>query len=257
VENFKYLSVVLRNPRVLRAWRHLFLISHMRAYTSLFGHILGDNPEIEGYYEMHIGYYSWKSLIRQRLLYFRDHEAKQGARFMFDKVLHNEHFVSPAILARKDCLAILSLREPEPTIKSIVAQYRQRDPDHEFATLKGACAYYHARVDKLQTIGKAIGGQFLYMDARAIKDNARQHLLELTQHLGLTEPLKPEYRMKPKTGAGNSGDHSEQLKAGVILERSTDYSEIQIDSLVLQRLQEVYTSVRADLMQRAGKLIVI
>ena len=34
----------------------IFLLSHMRAYTSLAGHILGSHPQINGYYEMHLGY---------------------------------------------------------------------------------------------------------------------------------------------------------------------------------------------------------
>ena len=33
----------------------IFLLSHMRAYTSLAGHILGSHPQINGYYEMHSG----------------------------------------------------------------------------------------------------------------------------------------------------------------------------------------------------------
>jgi len=49
----------------------------MRANTSLFGHILGSSPEINGYYEMHISYYSWKSLIRQKLIYLENHQFKK------------------------------------------------------------------------------------------------------------------------------------------------------------------------------------
>lgn len=34
----------------------IFLLSHMRAYTSLAGHNLGSHPSINGYYKMHISH---------------------------------------------------------------------------------------------------------------------------------------------------------------------------------------------------------
>jgi hypothetical protein len=37
-------------------YARIFLLSHMRAFTSLAGHILGSHPQINGYYEMHISY---------------------------------------------------------------------------------------------------------------------------------------------------------------------------------------------------------
>ncbi len=95
---FDILSEGRKTAAILLPKRHIFLLSHMRAYTSLFGHIMGSNPAICGYYEMHIGYYSWKSLIRQKLLYFENEEAKPGFSCMFDKVLHNEHSVALKIL---------------------------------------------------------------------------------------------------------------------------------------------------------------
>jgi len=57
----------------------------MRANTSLFGHILGSSPEINGYYEMHISYYSWKSLIRQKLIYLENHQFKKFQIFILIK----------------------------------------------------------------------------------------------------------------------------------------------------------------------------
>ena len=35
-------------------YQHIFLLSHMRANTSLISHILGSHPQISGYYEMHL-----------------------------------------------------------------------------------------------------------------------------------------------------------------------------------------------------------
>jgi len=38
------------------SYARIFLLSYMRAFTSLAGHILGSHPRINGYYEMHISY---------------------------------------------------------------------------------------------------------------------------------------------------------------------------------------------------------
>jgi hypothetical protein len=47
------------------AYTRIFLLSHMRAFTSLAGHILGSHPQVNGYYEMHISYEDAFALDRQ------------------------------------------------------------------------------------------------------------------------------------------------------------------------------------------------
>ena len=47
-------------------YARIFLLSHMRAFTSLAGHILGSHPQINGYYEMHLSYEDAAALDRQR-----------------------------------------------------------------------------------------------------------------------------------------------------------------------------------------------
>ncbi|MBM4190547.1 MAG: hypothetical protein FJ210_07540, partial [Betaproteobacteria bacterium] len=49
-------------------------MSHMRAFTSLAGHILGSHPQINGYYEMHISYADAAALDRQLAL-FQENDA--------------------------------------------------------------------------------------------------------------------------------------------------------------------------------------
>ena len=87
---FNNALTIIKQPTVIKSYRHILLLSHMRANTSLFGHVLGDHKEINGYYEMHIGYYSWKSLIRQKLLFSENHKIKDGSTYFFDKVLHSD-----------------------------------------------------------------------------------------------------------------------------------------------------------------------
>ena len=46
-------------------YSRIFLLSHMRAFTSLAGHILGSHPQINGYFEMHISYDDGKEELIQ------------------------------------------------------------------------------------------------------------------------------------------------------------------------------------------------
>ena len=42
---------------------YLFLLSHMRSYSSLMSHLLGSSPQIDGYGEMHLRYRTRLSLL--------------------------------------------------------------------------------------------------------------------------------------------------------------------------------------------------
>jgi len=236
----------LTTIQVLKNLEPIIMLSHMRANTSLFGHILGSNPEINGYYEMHISYYSWKSLIRQKLKYLEKHKFKQNSRYIFDKVLHNEHYVNNELLINKKAKVIISLRSPEETIPSIVQLYKDKiDPNHEFATLDGAINYYKNRLKQLEKDSEALKNKFIYLDANSIKENTTEAFLFLEKELMLTYPLSTEYNLQELTGAGNSGDHSDTLKQGKIIRTKSDYSDIKINTEILADLTAEYNKTRA------------
>jgi hypothetical protein len=247
---FEMISSTIKNPLILQQHQHIFLMSHMRANTSLFGHILGNNKQISGYYEMHIGYYSWKSLYRQKILYSKDHHIDAKTKYFFDKVLHSEHEVKPIILNRANVLTIFSLRKPDTTIPSILKLYEKVDKNHEFATLKGATDYYISRLNGLKKLAEQTD-RFIYIDADAIRTNTEQLLTFLTQKLALSEPLRPQYSTKELTGKGNTGDHSENLKAGAVKATTTDYSSFKLAEEVDRELQQIYCSTRLSLIERS------
>lgn len=233
---------LIRNRKLLFRHENIFLFSHMRANTSLFGHILGSHPEIEGYYEMHIGYYSWKSLWRQKLLYLDNHASKPTSRFFFDKLLHHYCVVAPDILARPSTRCIFMLRQPEKTIPSIVGLYLKNQPDHEFATVEGAAAYYMARIGELADLARTMPHGYYYLDAEDLIDRSTETLLALSEWLGLSQPLTPEYKMFSKTGALGAGDSSELMKSGSISKRQNDYSGIKIPDELISRVRDLYLS---------------
>ncbi|TVT49022.1 MAG: sulfotransferase [Denitromonas halophila] len=247
------LSAFFANPRLLFTAKNVFLLSHMRANTTLFGHILGSSPDVEGYYEMHISYYSWKSLWRQKMLHFSDHSAKPSSRILFDKILHDGHHITPAMLTRNDTRALLMIREPEQSIKSIVTLYRKTSPDLPEATIQGAATYYIDRLETLAAIATTIPGKYFYLDAEALVSASDDTLAAITQWLGLSQPLTTEYELFERSAKGNSGDNSDALRSGAIQVKKSNYADIELPPELLNRASETYARCREKLVQHADQ----
>ena len=237
--------------------QHIFLLSHMRAYTSLFGHILGSNPQICGYYEMHIGYHSWKSLVRQKLRYFRDDPVKPGVRFMFDKVLHNDHDTNLKVLDMPRCRVIFALREPQSVVPSILKLYAQVDPQHEFNDEAFATQYYIERLEELDRLAGALQRPYFYLDADSLKHDADDCLARLSNWLGLSTPLSPNYEMQRNSLKERYGDSSERMKAGQITSDKSDYDSYAADPASMARATETYVRVRKVLARGSADSCVI
>jgi hypothetical protein len=226
----------------------------MRAYTSLFGHILGNHTEIDGYYEMHIGYYGWKSLIRQKLIYYKDHNPLPRSSYIFDKILHNEHYVSPQLLTRNDVIPLFSIREPSETIPSIVELYNKVNPKHEFCKLEIAADYYINRLKSLVELSSKIKGQYYYIDADCVVGDTQQSLKRLSEMLGLSTELQPQYKKMPKTGIGASGDHSTELLSGTI-QKKKKKNRLVLPRDLLIKLETLYSESRTLLIENSKSII--
>lgn len=249
---FNILADVRKTAAILLPKQHIFLLSHMRAFTSLFGHIMGSNPAICGYYEMHIGYYSWKSLIRQKLLYFEDEETKPGFSRMFDKVLHNEHSVSPKILNGRRIKTIFCLRRPQDTIPSILKLYQGIDPYHELNSESCATEYYMGRLDMLESIAISLEQAFYYLDAESIQHDSNECLGRLSDWLQLDTPLSPNYTLQRNTSRERYGDTSKRIKTGRITDGKSEYANFQHDAELLDSAVRTYDRVRKVLIDRSA-----
>lgn len=247
------LHALLHNPSLVLRHRNIFLLSHMRANTSLFGHLLGSHPQIEGYYEMHIGYYSWKSLWRQKLRHFATHEAKPGARYMFDKVLHDGHAVAPALLRRAGSHTIMMLRTPAQSIKSLVVLYRGTSPHLPEAQPEGAARYYIDRLNTLGRIASQLPQQFFYLDAECLVRDTAPTLQALSSWLQLSTPIPTEYTTFNNTGRGGAGDTSDRLKSGKVSAQSNDYREIEVPEALMAEAETTYRLQRALLLQHSQR----
>jgi hypothetical protein len=246
-QTLSVLRAAAANPRMALGHHNIFLLSHMRANTSLFGHLVGSHPWIEGYYEMHIGYFSWKSLWRQKLRHFADHRAKPEARYMFDKLLHDGHHIAPALLLRPSSRAIFMARSPEQSVKSLVALYRKHLPHLPEAQVEGATQYYVQRLESLARTAATPGLRYFYLDADRLIDDPATTLQTLSTWLALPSPIPTTYGTFEQTGRGNTGDHSERLKSGAVSRVSSDYSDIVMTSAQTQAATDAYARCREQL----------
>ncbi|MCE0493273.1 hypothetical protein [Vibrio salinus] len=244
---------IINKPLILIPSKHIFLISHMRANTSLFGHLIGSSNEVSGYYEMHIGYYSWKSLYRQKLLYHSIHKKEPVTKYYFDKILHSEHEINIELVNNYNFNIIFMLREPERTIKSICKLYRRVDSKNKLSSVEGAADYYINRLLDIELFADKIDDyqRCVYLDAECLINNTDESLFFLKETLNLKEKLSSEYKQFELTGKKKFGDSSLNINAGhVIHPDKNKYGDIIIDPNLTKKCEDVYFNVRNKLVNK-------
>ncbi|WP_165312836.1 hypothetical protein [Vibrio ziniensis] len=250
---------LLRYPKLIIPSQHIFLISHMRANTTLLGHLLGSSDEISGYYEMHTGYYSWKSLLKQKIMFHSANSKEVPTKFYFDKILHSEHYLNETILNRENCSFIFMLRSPERTIKSICKLYRNLEPKHEFAQVEGATNYYTKRVSDIGNIICNIKdtNKITYIDAECLVNKTNESLEFLTNRIGLKSKLKSEYKKFELTGKKNYGDSSSKIDIGHVSKSDNSYDDIELESDLIKDVEDIYVRVRDELIRKSQFSLII
>jgi len=222
----------------------VFLLSHMRAYSSLIGHILGSHPEINGYYEMQQSYLSDTDLQQQLARYTEQDTIKPGSHFLFDKILHNRHQLNLELASLSDASILLALREPQQSIKSIIHLFRQKPTAQHYADPAEATNYYLQRLQQLATFCQRNPRRYFYFDAAAIQQSSQQTLDTLSRWLQLSSPLQTQYQCFAKTGQARAGDSSEHIKSGEIQNRENHYHEIELAPDLIEQAQRQYESCR-------------
>ena len=224
----------------------------MRAYTSLAGHILGSHPQINGYYEMHLGYEDASALDRQLELYQEGDVLKPNSRYLFDKLLHNDYVLRPKRLGLADMKLMVSLAEPAHTIRSIVHLFAQKPDPDLYASPVGAAKYYVERVRALAEFCRATDWPFYYFDAELLQRAPERLLPRLTEWLGLDSPLSERYEVFSHTGKAGKGDSSARIHAGRIDRTKADYSHIVIPEEALDEARAAYVACRREIISNAA-----
>jgi len=216
------------------AYQHIFLLSHMRANTSLISHILGSHPQISGYYEMHLSYVTEDDLFTQEQLYASKDTVKSSSKYLFDKILHNKYEFLPELLVSKKIKILLSIRPPEQTIKSIISLFQNKKTGHPYAEPENATEYYIDRITKLAQFCERNKGSYYYYDADLIRTSPKKTLDCMQKWLSLTTPLTGQYQIFSQTGRPGAGDSTGNMKKGRIVQRQSNYEDIKIPRHLLQ-----------------------
>ena len=242
-------------------YSRIFLLSHMRAFTSLAGHILGSHPQINGYFEMHISYEDASALDKQLDLFLESEELKLNSRYLFDKLLHNdyslklERFGLPDSRNQgtkiPDIKLLVALREPEQTIKSIVDLLTQKETEELYASPVEASRYYVERVQALADFCRTVNQPYYYYDAAMLPGAPDTLLPKLSRWLELESPLNERYEIFSRTGEVGKGDSSENLRSGRINQTENVYSNIRIPDEQLKAAQQVYRDCRQRIIDNA------
>ncbi|MBT3726124.1 MAG: hypothetical protein HOG41_22365 [Gammaproteobacteria bacterium] len=229
----------------------IFLLSHMRAYSSLIGHILGSHPEINGYYEMHINYQKNSDLIKQETVYSQQESFKEGSHLLFDKLLHNNYQLNLQQLNLQQPKILITLRSPEKTIKSIVHLFQKKEQLRLYSDPQEATKYYIQRLQKLSEFGQQNPQSYFYFDAELIRSNSKDMLANLTQWLQLEPPLNEQYQLFSKTGKSGAGDSSKSIQSGKIVSSTNSYSNIEISDDLLESAEQAYRECRNKILNNA------
>ncbi len=227
-----------------RNW--VFLLSHMRANTSLFGHILGSNPCIEGYYELHESYQLPSDLAHAKKKYYRSHCPKTGATYLFDKLLHNHHTLNASLVGEEDKLIIM-IREPEATIRSILKIFADK-PDSQWADRESAERYYVERLQELSHLSHIFKGRYVFLKSEALILDTAHTLQALSHFLELPVLLSDRYETFSKTGQRGFGDSSSHITSGkIVKEKDADAPPVEVAS----RCHDTYRATLETLTENA------
>jgi hypothetical protein len=193
----------------------LFILSHMRSYSSLLAHVLGSHPEIDGYCETHLRYYFPFDVLRLHWRVRKLTGEPLRGRYVLDKILHN-YTISPGILAGPRTRAVLLLRQPIDVVQSILHMGTHLDPLERNTNLEHVTGYYVARLERLASLARQLGRRAAFLESEALLEQTDDTLEFLRDHLGLSGPLQRQYRRFAKTGKPGFGDPSPAIRSGEI-----------------------------------------
>lgn len=204
---------------IARPRRTLFVLGHMRSYSSLLCHILASNSAVTGYVEQHMNYGSFTDLYKLRAKVAMMHEGRLKGPYVLDKLLFNRWSIDDTILERKEVRTVFSIREPEATIKSTIAM--AGGPKNIATNWKADAVkvadYYNGRLDGLVKIAERRPRNTAFFVAERLIDRTDDTLALLTDYLGVRKPLTPSYERFELTQKARFGDPGKYISTGEIV----------------------------------------
>lgn len=238
---------------VLRPREPVFLVSHMRSYSSLLCHLLNSNPQIDGYGELGIDYRSLLDLIAMRNKIVGTIGRPLSGRYTLDKLLHPRLDIADQVLRAPTTHVMIGIRNPEASVRSIITMGRRRRRPDWKRRPREAARYYIDRSRAFRALVKR-RADVLVFPADAVIDDTERFLSGMTDWLGLKTPLQPNYELGAMTGRSRFGDNTAQIRTGVI-NRDRPVSEIEIPEPVKDRIWTAYDRTLDVLFEHAEHVL--
>ena len=170
--------------------------------------------------------------------------------------MHNDHALQLDRLPLADSRILLSLREPESTIKSIVKLFAKKNSDELYASPAEAARYYIERITRLAGFCAQVKQDYFYFDAEMLPTAPDVLLPRLSSWLELASPLNERYAIFSQTGKDRKGDTSENIRSGTINRAPHDYSAIHVPDAQLNMAQQAYLECREKIIYRAAESVI-
>jgi hypothetical protein len=241
----------------MSAWparRYLFVLGHMRSYSSLLCHILGSHPQIDGYCETHVKYRTRLDLLRLRSRVVKLTGEPLRGRYVLEKMLHNYAF-APSILRSPRTFAIVLVRQPIPAVQSIVNMGLHYGAVAWHRDLDTVVRYYEERLARLVRLADELRGRVMFMEAETMLSRTSDVLHGIGGLLDLSEPLRSDYRRFAHTGEGGFGDPGETITTGRVSNTARELrTPVMIPAALCARLEMAYAACSASLRDRCEAL---
>jgi hypothetical protein len=236
------------------ARRYLFVLGHMRSYSSLLCHILGSHPQVDGYCETHVKYRTRFDLLRLRSRVVKLTGEPLRGRYVLDKVLHNYPLAS-SILRSPNTLSIVLVRRPVPTVQSIVNMGLHYSDIAWYRDLDAVTRYYEERVAALVRLADELRGRVMFLEAETLLSRTGDVLQSTGRFLQLSEPLQSDYKRFAHTGEGGFGDPSEAITTGRVTNAAREpRTPVMLPVALTARLEMAYAACSASLRDRCEAL---
>ncbi len=193
----------------------LLVLGHMRSGSSLLHHLLVEHPDLDGEGEQNRPYTDRRDLAWWQLRYRKQCWLwRPGVRYLVDQVNHNYLTPQPELLTRATVKVIFLVREPGPSVASMLRLSAQYYNGHW--TLEQTRAHYEERYTYLGDLSVRIAsGRGLLLTYRDLTEYSEDCLAAVQRFLGLKKPFTVNYRQREFTG--RRGDPAGRISTGYIL----------------------------------------
>lgn len=225
---------------------YLFLISPMRAGSTLLTHVLNGHAAISGYGESHVSYKTERDLLHLLARTEYHNIDFQGTEaYVMDKMVWN-YDIADELLTSKNVYFLFLLRDPKANFKSM-GQLKTHRPwddgvkiweDHE-----RCLDYYRYRLEFMADLAQRVNDpeRCLLVEYEALLHETSETLGYIQHFLKLKTPISEEYPVSQTSGKFRFGDPSANLKTGRIL-RPPAPSKQETESPAVVAARQVYAN---------------